>query len=193
MEQTITIRHAREDDAAALVAIYRPYVLETAVTFEYAVPTVGEFAERIRTISAGYPYLVAECGGRIIGYAYAHRYRERAAYGWTAESSIYIDRDERRSGAGRMLYAALEDCLTRQGVVVVYACIVEPKGDDPYVTRDSVAFHKRMGYTSVGLFNDVGTKFSRWYGTLWMEKRLNDCVSGQGEVIPYPELTDKPY
>lgn len=193
MGSEITVRLACEDDAAALVAIYRPYVLNTAVTFEYEVPTVEAFRERIREILSGYPYLVAERGGEIIGYAYAHRYRERAAYGWTAESSIYLKQSERRTGAGRMLYCALEDCLMRQGVVVLYACIVEPEGDDPYVTRDSVLFHERMGYVPLGLFPNVGTKFSRWYGTLWMEKRLNTCVSGQREVIPYPDLTDRPY
>ena len=109
----VTIRMAAPEDAAALVAIYAPYVEVTAISFEYTVPTVEEFAGRIRKTLERYPYLVAEAGGKIVGYAYASPFHSRAAYQWAAECSIYVEQSCRQSGVGRRLYTALEELLRR--------------------------------------------------------------------------------
>src|SRR5699024_443574 len=114
--EPIRLRTACEEDAEALLDIYAPYVEHTAVSFEYEVPSVEEFRERIRRIRERYPYLLAESGGEILGYAYASPFHERRAYDWAAETSIYLRRDRRRQGLGRRLYEALEEILRMQGI-----------------------------------------------------------------------------
>ena len=110
------IRLARESDAEKLLEIYRPYVETTSITFETEVPTVAEFAGRIRETLTKFPYLVIEEDGEILGYAYAHPFHTRAAYGWTVESSVYLRRDVRHGHIGTLLYEALLERLERQGV-----------------------------------------------------------------------------
>ena len=117
------IRLARPDDAAALLEIYAPYVWDTAITFEYTPPSEEEFQRRILSVEERYPYLVAEQHGRIAGYAYASRFKERAAYDWDVETSIYLRMDERHHGLGWLLYEKLEAVLRLQGVVNLHACI----------------------------------------------------------------------
>lgn len=169
----ITIRSAKAKDAAALLAIYAPYVRKTAITFEYAVPSRREFAERIRRILARYPYLVAEADGKIVGYAYAGAFKDRAAYDWAVEATVYVKEDCKRLGIGRRLYKALEKALKAQGILNMNACIASPiRASDPYLTRDSIAFHARLGFKPVGIFHKCGFKFHRWYDMLWMEKSL---------------------
>ena len=102
--EAVTIRPAAPEDAPALLAIYAPYVRETAVTFEYEVPTPEEFAGRIRRTLERYPYLTAQCGGEVLGYACAGPFKERAAYGWSVETTIYLRQDQRGRGLGRALY-----------------------------------------------------------------------------------------
>ena len=123
-ETAITIRMAEEGDAEALLAIYAPYVEKTAITFEYKVPTVREFKNRIASTLKRYPYLAAVRDGRILGYAYASEFKERAAYDWAVETSVYVSEDARRTGAGSILYEALENYLKRQNVINVNACIM---------------------------------------------------------------------
>ena len=122
----IKIRTATPEDAEALAAIYAPYVENTSITFEYTVPSVKEFAERIRHTLARYPYLVAEKSGIPIGYAYASAFKGRAAYNWSVETSIYISQDVRSSGVGSLLYQKLEEYLTAQHICNVCACITYP-------------------------------------------------------------------
>jgi len=185
----VTIRTARPDDAAALLHIYAHYVRHTAVSFEYDVPTEEEFTARIRNTLARYPYLVAEREGRIVGYAYAGRFQTRAAYGWSAETSIYVEKSERRSGVGRALYTELTRILRAQNVVNLYAAVAAPDAEpDPYLTRDSLAFHLRMGYRPAGEFKRCGRKFGRWYNMVWLEKHLGSHGEEQPELIPFPLL-----
>ena len=122
-ETNIHIRIAEPEDAEVLLAVYAPYVEETAITFEYSVPSVGEFQERIRNTLQQYPYLVAEDENGILGYAYAGRFQSRAAYDWAVETSIYIRKDQKGQGLGRRLYHALEEGLKEQGILNVNACI----------------------------------------------------------------------
>lgn len=170
--ETITIRAASPDDAPALLAIYGPYVTQTAITFEYDIPSEEEFRRRIRSTLSKYPYLVAERNGELLGYAYAGPFKTRAAYAWSAEASIYVARDKKGRGIGRALYRTLEKVLAEQGILNLYACIADPQTEDAYLTGDSVAFHTHMGYRMAGRFHQCGCKFGRWYNMVWMEKQL---------------------
>ena len=129
------IRMAGLEDAAALLAIYAPYVRETAITFEYDVPSEKEFAGRIAHTLEKFPYLVAENDGEIVGYAYAGAFHPRAAYQWCAEMSVYVKRDARRMGVGRKLYDAMETILSMQRLTNVEACIAVPSAPDAHLTR----------------------------------------------------------
>lgn len=170
----MTIRSATPDDAAALLGIYAPYVTNTAITFELEPPSVEEFSERIREIQQKFPYLLAEEDGKVIGYTYAHTFRQRAAYNHCVEMTIYIDRDNRRSGVGTALYAALEKQLKAMGIINLCASITTTEMPDPYVTDQSQLFHKHLGYTKVAHFHKCGHKFNRWYDMIWMEKFIGE-------------------
>ena len=184
------IRIAAPEDAPTLLAIYTPYVTDTAITFEYAVPSLSEFTERVRTTLQKYPYLVAEKDGRIAGYAYAGAFHPRAAYAWTAEASIYLDRSLRHRGLGEQLYGALEQVLRMQNILNLNACIAVPEEDDPYLTRNSLGFHTHMGYRLVGEFSHCGYKFRRWYNMVWMEKLLGEHPPQPAPVRPFPEIRE---
>lgn len=177
----ITIRSATTADASSLLAIYAPYVEETAITFEYDVPTIEEFEHRIENTLKAYPYLVAEAEGRILGYAYASAFHPRAAYAWCIETSIYVDRELRKSGVGRKLHDALEAELRDRGILNMYACIAYPEVEDEHLTRNSAEFHAHLGYRMIGEFKQCGYKFDRWYGMVWMEKHIGEHTQGQFE------------
>lgn len=167
-----SLRLATPDDAPALAAIYAPYVQNTAVTFEYEPPAVEEFRRRIEHVLSKYPYLVAETNGNIIGYAYAEAFRERPAYDWDVETSIYLDQNHRGQGVGRALYQELERRLQTQGIRNLYACITTTDKPNPYVPPTSPAFHQALGYTKVGTFKTCGYKFDQWFDITWFEKQL---------------------
>ncbi|MBR3813317.1 MAG: N-acetyltransferase [Spirochaetaceae bacterium] len=168
----LKIRDAQLEDAERLVEIYSHYVLNTAVSFEYAVPSVSEFKERIRKIKEKYPYLVCEKNGVIAGYVYASAYSTREAYDWTAATSIYVDKNCHRMGAGSLLYSALEDRLRNQGIVNLLAGVAFCEAEDEYLTHDSFKFHTKMGYFKAGQLKNVGKKFNRWYDLLWLQKKI---------------------
>lgn len=170
----IEIREAVTQDAQALQAIYAPYVLETAITYEYDVPTLEDFTGRIEGTLRKYPYLVAIVDGRIVGYAYAGTFKGRRAYDCSVETSIYIDRTFHGQGIGRMLYEALEERLKAQGITNMYACIAYTEQEDEYLTNASVRFHERMGFQLCGTFHRCAVKFGRSYDMVWMEKFLFD-------------------
>lgn len=183
------IRPASPEDAPALLDIYAPYVRETAISFEYDVPSPEEFRERIRKTLERYPYLAAEAGGELLGYAYAGPFKSRAAYGWAVETSIYLRRDRRRMGLGRRLYGALEDLSRAQGVRNLNACVGCPETEDAHLTRNSVDFHAHMGFRLVGEFQRCGYKFGTWYNMAWMEKLLGDHPARPEPLIPFPALS----
>lgn len=170
----IEIHEAKEADAAALLAIYTPYVEHTAITFEYEVPTLEEFAERIRQTKTKYPYLVAKQDGKVLGYAYAGQFHAREAYAWAVETSIYVDESCKHMGIGGTLYAALEEALKEQGFLNMNACIAYAPNEDEYLTNNSVEFHAHLGYRMVGQFYQCGYKFGRWYDMVWMEKLIGE-------------------
>ena len=188
MEKAVHIRPAVPEDATALLGIYRPYVEETAITFEYETPTEEEFEARIRKTLARYPYLVAEDGCGIVGYAYAGPFKERAAYDWAVETTVYVDRARKRGGVGRALYEMLETPLAAQGILNLNACIGYPEAEDAYLTMDSVHFHRHLGYAMVGEFHRCGYKFGRWYDMVWMEKLIGRHEKNQPPVRPFCEI-----
>lgn len=171
------IRTANVDDAARLLDIYAPYVERTAITFEYEAPTLADFGGRIADIGKSYPYIVAEDGGRIVGYAYAHQFNGRAAYQWSVESSIYLDMQSRHHGIGRQLYGALEDRLREQGFLNMNACITYMDEADEHLPLDSIHFHETMGFRRCAHFHKSGYKFGKWYDMIWMEKMLGNHLT----------------
>ena len=180
----IRIRKVTPEDAEALLEIYAWYVRETAITFEYRVPSLEEFRRRIEATLEKYPYLAAEEDGRILAYAYAGLFKGRAAYDWSVETTIYADKDARRKGIGRRLLAALESSLARQGILNAYACIGVPRDtEDEYLTFDSVRFHEKMGYCLAGTFHSCGCKFGRWYSMVWMEKLAGGHTDGLAPAL----------
>ena len=192
MSNDVIIRTASVQDAAALLRIYAPYVLETAITYEYAVPDEVEFAARIAKTLEKYPYLVAETDGRPAGYAYAGTFIGRAASDWAVETSIYIDRSHRCAGVGGKLYRTLEEILRMQNILNLNAAIACSKDDnDPYVSSNSVDFHAHLGYTVVGQFDRCGYKFGRWYDLVWMEKHIGEHGSAPLPVRRFDEVRDE--
>lgn len=166
------IRPATPDDAAALLDIYAWYVRNTAISFEWEVPTTEVFRARIEATLRRYPWLVLERDGRILGYAYAGAFKGRTSYDWSAEVSIYLAPDARGQGHGRRLYEALEAELATMGIRNLYACIACPEREDEYLTRNSPDFHAHLGYRLVGTFRRCASKFGRWYDMVWMEKHI---------------------
>jgi len=166
------IRSAQVSDAPALLDIYAPYVRDTAITFEYDIPSEAEFARRIENTMQRYPYLVLENGGEVLGYAYAGTFKARAAYDWAVETTIYLRQDAHGKGYGRALYTALEEELKRRHFLNAYACITWAEQEDEYLSHASPLFHERMGYRLCGTFRQCGYKFGRWYDMIWMEKHL---------------------
>lgn len=174
------IRYAKSADAERLLAIYAPYVEKTAITFEYEVPTLEDFAGRIAEISEVFPYLIAENDeGEIIGYAYASRYRERKAYDWVVELSIYLDESKRGKGVGTALYHRLLELLKKLNYQRAYACITVPN-------PGSIAFHEKLGFSHIGVFEQSGYKFEEWFGIAWLELVLQE----DERVLPIIKMKD---
>lgn len=181
MSNDIIIKPASPEDAKALLAIYAPYVQNTAITFEYEVPSLEEFRGRIQNISSRYPYLTAWQGSTLKGYAYASAFKSRAAYDWSVETSIYVSQDTRGQGIGSLLYHELEALLHKQNVCNVCACITYPN-------PESIAFHEKLGYTKVAHFHKSGYKFGSWHDMVWLEKFINEHSIPQKPFIPVKEV-----
>lgn len=187
----ISIRVVRGEDAPVLLNIYAPYVEKTAISFEYEVPSVREFQGRIENILQKYPYLVAENGGEICGYAYTHAFVGRAAYDHCAETTIYLKEDKLKMGVGKKLYRALEDISRLQNIYNLYACIGYPEREDSHLTLNSVQFHEHIGYRLIGNFYKCGYKFDTWYDMVWMEKILKEHPEDPKPVVWFPELSEE--
>ena len=166
------IRLVRVEDAQDLLNIYGQYI-DTPITFEYVLPTKEEFEKRIRNIAAEYPYLVYEEEGEIRGYAYAHRCQERAAYGWNAELSVYLDRRTAGKGIGKKLYTKLLQILEMQNVKTAYGCVTVPN-------PASENLHISMGFRKIGTYHNAGFKDGAWRDVTWFE------LAGEYECPPKP-------
>ncbi len=188
MSTYFQIRMATELDAEEILKIYAPYVTDTAITFEYEIPSIDDFSQRIRNTLQMYPYIVALEEGHIVGYAYASAFRERAAYSWTAETTVYLKQDCRGKGLGKKLYNTLENILRRQNIINLNACIAYTSRQDIHLDNTSMAFHEHLGYTKIAHFTKCGYKFGAWYDIIWMEKVLGDHPDTPDPIIPISRI-----
>ena len=175
------IRTARDEDAAAIHAIYAPSVSAGVATFETELPGVETMRERLRARLQHYPWLVWEDAGEVLAYAYAGRFRERAAYDWIAETSIYVRRDAQRRGIARRLYGVLLDVMRLQGITQAVGVITLPG-------TASVAMHEAMGFTSAGVWRQCGYKLGQWWDVGVWQKELQVAASPPRAVTPFPEM-----
>ncbi len=161
-DSPLVIRDATAADAGACAAIYAPYVTDTVITFEVDPPSGADMAQRIATAQVGHAWLVAERDGRVIGYAQAGRYNERAAYRWSCSVGIYLETGLRRTGAGRALYTALLDRLADRGFRMTVAGVTLPN-------EPSRALHAAFGFTSTGTQRRIGWKHGAWHDVEWLQ------------------------
>ena len=179
----LVFRFAAENDAEKILEIYKPYVENTTITFEYNVPTIEEFRERIRGILKDYPYIVCEYGNEIVGYAYAQRIWSRAAYQWDAELSIYTNEKYAGNGIGKKLYGILLEILKLQNVVNVYGLVTYPN-------KSSEKLHNYFGFKKVAFFENVGFKFGKWIGVTWFEKAINPYFENPESIKRISEIDE---
>jgi phosphinothricin acetyltransferase len=166
----VTIRPVRSDDAPAMAAIYAPIVVDTWISFEETPPDAAEMARRIEKVTRTHPWLVADDGGAVAGYAYAGQHRERAAYRWAADTSVYVAEAYRGRGVGRTLYAALFQTLRDLGYLRAFAGVTLPNAP-------SEALHEAVGYREIGVYREVGFKFGRWHDVRWYGLSLGESLS----------------
>lgn len=190
IKEKVLIRRASEEDAQAILDVYAPYIKNTAITFEYEVPSLEEFRERIRSTLKKYPYLVAEKDGEILGYAYTGAFVGRAACDWSVETSIYLKETGTKMGVGKMLYNAIEKISKAQNIVNLNACIAVPDTEDEHLNFNSAQFHAHLGYQFVGKFHKCGYKFGNWYNLIWMEKTIGEHKKNPEPFIPFSELKE---
>jgi phosphinothricin acetyltransferase len=175
----VTIRPVAPGDAEAIAAIYRPYVIDTVITFELDPPNAAEMQARIARITPTYPWLVAEVDGAVLGYAYGAPYRTRAAYRWVAETGIYVAEAARGRGVGTPLYRALLDELARRGFV---AAIGAMTAGNPA----STALHQRLGFVDVGTQPGIGFKHGAWHDVVFWQKALASRTTEPREPLVQP-------
>ncbi|HEY6100775.1 MAG TPA: arsinothricin resistance N-acetyltransferase ArsN1 family B [Anaeromyxobacter sp.] len=171
------IRMAEPSDARAVLEIYGPVVATTAISFEAEVPAQREMEERIAGTLGFAPWLVCDDGGRVAGYAYASRHRERAAYRWCVDVSVYVRDDRRRAGVGRALYTSLFSLLRLQGFRAAHAGITLPN-------EASVRLHQSLGFEAVGVYPRVGFKLGRWHDVGWWQLPLLERSGEPGPTVP---------
>ena len=186
MKEAICVRAAMPQDAEQLLEIYTPFVISedcsvSNVSFELEAPSVEEFRQRIVDISSKYPYLVGEKDGQILGYVYCHPYRERLAYQWSVEVTIYLAPAGQGKGLGRVLYEAMEEILRLQGITMLYSCIT-------LGNEHSIKMHEALGYRLIGTFSKSGYKNGQWLDTVWLEKQLQPCPKQPDNIKSWREL-----
>lgn len=177
----IKLRLAKPADSEGILAIYAPYIEKTSFTFETDVPSAEAFADRINSYLESWPWLLCEVDGIIAGYAYAARYRERVAYQWSVESSVYIHDDYQRKGIAKILYSALFEILKRQGFRNVYAVINLPN-------EKSVAFHESLGFRFFAMYEQVGYKLGKWKNVGWWRLIINEFDEEPAAPVLFSEL-----
>jgi L-amino acid N-acyltransferase YncA len=176
-----SIRLATPADAKGILDIYAPYIMNTSFTFETEVPSIEDFAERIKTYLNIWPWLVCEIDGVIAGYAYATRHRERTAYQWCVESSVYVHEGFQKKGIAGSLYTSLFEILKKQGFRNVYAVINLPNDK-------SVTFHESCGFAYFATYEKVGYKLGKWKNVGWWKLSLNEYCDEPAAPIIFSEL-----
>jgi phosphinothricin acetyltransferase len=166
---TAIIRMATAQDGEQIAAVYAPSVTSTVISFEMEPPGTGEMTRRVTEALVKYPWLVAERDGEVVGYARGGQYKDRAAYGWSVEMSVYIRATAHRGGLGRALYGVLLDMLVLQGFFMAYAGVTLPN-------PASVGLHESLGFTPVGVYRAAGYKFGAWHDVGWWQRPLQPLV-----------------
>lgn len=184
MATAVAIRLACADDAAQVQAIYVPVVRDTAISFEVDPPDVSEMGRRIRGTLTRLPWLACERDGEILGFAYAARHRERAAYRWSVDVSVYVDQHARRAGVGRGLYVSLLALLARQHFAAAHAGITLPN-------PASVGLHEALGFVPVGVYRAVGFKLGAWWDVGWWQRRLGEQAVPPAPPVDLPDLPEE--
>ena len=189
----IRLRPAKVGDAARLVEIYRPYVEVKTASLEYDTPSVEEFTRRIESISADFPYIVCELDGEPVGYAYAHRYKERFGYRFCAELTVYVKEGFTGKRLGTRLYSALIELLRMMGYKNLYGIVTDPN-------PGSFALHKSLGFVETGREHFAGFKFGKWFDVVLFERLIGEygvlpderfCPKRIGEIDGYQAVLDK--
>lgn len=181
MNNSFKVRLAEPSDYAAMLEIYKPYVTNTAITFEYEVPSIAEYSNRIQHVCSHYPCIVCELNGELIGFAYAGLFRVKTAYQWSAESTIYVSDKFHGKGIARVLYDALLSILELQGFVNVYGAVTIPN-------PKSERFHTAMGFAEIGLFEKIGFKLGKWHDLKWYEMYLVEHPANPVAPLPIAEV-----
>jgi phosphinothricin acetyltransferase len=177
------IRIATTDDSESILKIYAPYIENTSYTFETEVPSIDSFKKRISSYLQNWPWLVCEIDGVIAGYSYGARHRERVAYQWSVESSVYVHDDYQRMGVARALYTALIDILKLQGFRNLYAVINLPNDK-------SVSFHEKLGFEYFATYKSVGYKLGRWKNVGWWQLQLNEYSMEPEPPVEFSEIKE---
>lgn len=177
----IKFRFMKASDATVMHEIYKPYIEETAITFECKVPTVEEFSAKINKISQHFAYLVCEVNNKVVGYAYGNKLREREAYQWDAELSIYLKNEFINYGIGTKLYCCLIDILKLQNIYNVYGVITQPN-------IKSERLHEKLGFNKIGVFHNTGYKFDSWRDVVWYEKNIKNFDEKPSPIISINEI-----
>ena len=178
---TYKFRFVLPGDASAITEIYRPYVEDSIVSWEYKAPEEDDFLKKIRNWSNQYPWLICEYDGQVVGYAYANEHRDRIGYQWAVEASIYVHPDFRKKSIARSMYTALFDLLKMQGYHVVLAIISVPN-------IPSVALHASMGFVKTASFENIGFKYDAWQSSEWFILRLQDKEQTATAITPIDEI-----
>jgi phosphinothricin acetyltransferase len=168
-------------DAGACAAIYAPYVRDTPISLEERVPDAQELAERIEHTTKTHPWLVAQDGDTLIGYAYATRHRERACYRWATDVAVYVAPQRQRRGVGRALYRTLFERLAQQGFRIACAGITLPN-------EASVGLHESLGFEAVGTYRRIGWKFGAWHDVGWWQLQLGERPADGPPAEPGPPV-----
>jgi phosphinothricin acetyltransferase len=178
------LRPANENDAEEILVIYAPYITNTSFTFETEVPAINAFADRIRSYLVNWPWLVCEIDGKIAGYAYGSKYRERAGYRWCAECSVYVHDNFQKKGVAKTLYTALFEMLKQQGYRNIYAVINLPN-------EKSVRFHESCGFRWFANYENVGYKLGKWKTVGWWQLIINEYSDEPAPPFKFSEMNQE--
>ena len=170
MKNNIKLRLANENDYSSILKIYEPYITDTAITFEYKVPSISDFSKRLYNIQKTFPLIVCEIDNIVAGYAYISRFREREAYDWSTESSIYINPFYQGKNIGKALYFALIELAKLQGYCNIYGVVTMPN-------FKSEKLHDSFRFTTIGVTHNVGFKFGKWLDVKWYELNINEYIN----------------
>lgn len=174
-------RKVNLSDLKELLDIYGFYVENTDATFEYDVPTLDEFTNRMKDICREYPYIVCEYKDKIVGYAYAHQFKPGKAYRWSVELTVYLHKDYLGLGIGTKFYELLIEILKLQNVKIMYGCVTSSN-------ERSIKLHEKMGFKMIGVYHNSGYKLGKWIDVTWFEQSIGNQDVKPDEFVNFNDL-----